>query len=187
VRRACWPTTGETATTTTKRSKKLIAQLIGFIAGIGKQWPKPTTINMDDRVVSTDALSGEFQTVVDADAAAKAAEVQRTNAITKANTLAQGALLDANAFKAFLLATFGKNAATLADFELKPRRPTKVPVATKTEAANKAKATRQALGTMGARQKKQAKKALASPPAPKASAPEPTPPAPAAPSTSSKS
>jgi ribonuclease E len=138
---------------------------------------------MDDRTVSTDALSTEFQAVVDADAAAKAAEVQRANAVTKANTLAQGALQDATAFKAFLLATFGKNAATLADFDLKPRRPTKVPVATKTDAAKKARATRQALGTKGTRQKKQAKKALADQPAltaaateaPPAAAPAPAP------------
>ena len=120
---------------------------------------------MDDRTVSTDALSAEFQAVVDADTGAKAAEVQRANAVTKANALAQGVVQDAAAFKAFLQATFGKNAATLATFDLKPRRSTKVPVATKNEAVTKAKATRKALGTKGTQQKKQAKKALDNQPA----------------------
>jgi hypothetical protein len=143
---------------------------------------------MDDRTVSTDTLSVEFQAVVDADATAKAAELQRTNAVTKANALAQSVLQDAAAFKAFLLATFGKNAATLANFDLKPRRSTKVPVATKNDAAKKAKATRQALGTKGSRQKQQAKKVLANPPAPAAPATEPTPlAAPTGPSTPNKS
>ncbi|HEX8792689.1 MAG TPA: hypothetical protein VF765_17195 [Polyangiaceae bacterium] len=132
---------------------------------------------MDDRTVSTDALSVEFQAVVDADAAAKTAEVQRTNAVTKANALAQGVVQDATAFKAFLQATFGKNAATLANFDLKPRRSTKVPVATKSEAVTKAQATRKALGTKGSQQKKQAKKALATQPAPETPATTPAAPA----------
>ncbi len=136
---------------------------------------------MDDRTVSTDVLSAEFQEVVDADAAAKAVELQRTNAVTKANTLAQDVVPDATAFKAFLLAAFGKNAATLATFNLKPRRSSKVPAATKAESAKKAKATRDALGTKGPAQKKQAKKALANLPAPEPSATTPATPATTAP------
>lgn len=135
---------------------------------------------MDDRTVSTDALSAEFQAVVDADAAAKAVEVQRTNAVAKANALAQGIVQDAAAFKAFVLATFGKNAATLANFDLKPRRSRTMTAEGKSVAAKKAKATRQALGTKGKKQKEQAKKSLANQPAPAAAAPT------TAPTTSSK-
>lgn len=80
---------------------------------------------------------------------------------------------------------FGKNAIALADFDLKPRRPTRVPAATKTDAAKKAKATRQALGTRGSHQKKEAKKALADQPAPATPSTEPAPP-PAAPTTPAK-
>jgi hypothetical protein len=163
-----------------KRTSHLIQQLVGFIAGIGKHYPTATTITIDDRQVSTADLVTEFQGVVSADAAVKPADAARTATVANANALAEKALPDAKAFKAFVLATFGGNTVTLADFDLKPRKKAVVTPEVKSAAAEKAKATRKALGTKGSKQKKQAKKALAAQHAPEAPAPEVAPAAPAA-------
>ena len=68
-------------------------------------------------------------------------------------------------FKAMVLAASGEDTATLADFELKPRKVTVVSPEVRAAAAAKAAATRKALGTKGTQQKKAAKKALAAQPA----------------------
>lgn len=60
----------------------------------------------------------------------------------------------AKALKKAVLAAYGADPTTLADFDLKPPRETVKTPAVKDAAAKKAKATRTALGTKGSKQMK---------------------------------
>jgi hypothetical protein len=181
VRRACWPATGETTTTTTKRSSKYIAQLIGYITGIGKHYTTPINLPLNGGTMSTTELVTEFQGAVDADANAKAEDKKRQAAVAAANAAADGTKPRAKAFKSYLLGAFAGNPTALADFSLEEPKKATLTSAQRSAAAKKAKATREALGTKGSKQKKLAKKALANQQAPEAPAPEAAPAAPAAP------
>lgn len=158
-----------------KRTHTLIAQLVGFVAGIGKHYATPVTLTINQASVSTADLATQFQAVVDADAAARAEEAKRTALVNTANSMAEAVLPSAKAFKQFVLLSFGNNTATLADFDVKPRKVAVVPTAVKSAAAKKAAATRKALGTKGSLQKKLAKQALAEQAVPAAPAFEPAP------------
>jgi len=155
------------------RSIHLITLLNGFVAGIAKHYASPVNLTLNDVATTTHDLSTAFQAVIAADEAVKAAEAQRAAAIVVANTLAEGILPEAKAFKAFVMAAFGSNPGTLADFDLKPRKVSSVSTAVRSAAAKKAAATRKALGTKGAAQKRLAKKELAAQP-PAAPPPAPT-------------
>jgi hypothetical protein len=137
-----------------------VAQLLGFIAGINKHYAG-ATLQLDSQAVTAASLVTLFQTVVDTAAAVTPTEVARTAAIEKATAAMEAAKPMATAFKNMVLTASGKDSATLADFQLTPRRAPVIPPATRVAAAKKAAATRKALGTMGSQQKKAAKKALA--------------------------
>jgi hypothetical protein len=179
VRGACWPTTRRTATTTNKRTSKYIAQLIGFITGIGKHYTTPTNLPLNGGTVATTELVTEFQGAIDADSNAKAEDKKRQAAVAAANAAANGTKPRAKAFKSYLLGAFAGNPEALADFALEEPKRATLTSAQRSAAALKAKATRKALGTKGSKQKKDAKKALAAQQAPEAPAAEPAPAAPA--------
>ena len=58
-------------------------------------------------------------------------------------------------FGAYLRAAYGNDPSYLSDFDIASKKPKKVTVAVKAQAATKAKATREARHTMGKRQKAQ--------------------------------
>jgi len=148
--------------TTTKTD--FIAQLQGLIAGIQKHYAGQT-VHFGGQDVTSAALVTLFQAAIDASNAAKLVDTQRTAAIAKATAAMQQARPAAKGFTALVLAASGSDTATLADFELKPRKVTEPTPEVKAAAALKAAATRKALGTKGTQQKKAAKKALAAQPA----------------------
>ncbi len=168
-----------------KRTNKYIAQLIRFVTGIGKHYPKPTDLPLNGGTVSTTDLVTEFQGAVDADSNAKAEEKKRQAAVASANAAADGTRPRAKAFKSYLLGAFAGNPEALADFALEEPKRSQLTSAERSAAAVKARATRKALGTRGPKQKKVAKKALANQQAPQTPAAEPVAaaqgPAPAAP------
>jgi hypothetical protein len=155
--------------------------LRGFVAGIGKHFATPVSVTLNDVATTTQALATAFGAVIAADEAVQEANAKRAAAIAAANALAEGIVPQAKAFKSFVLTTFGGNPATLADFDVKPHKVAVVSTAARSAAAKKAEATRKALGTLGAAQKRKAKKQLeaqqvvAAAPAPAAPSPEPTP------------
>jgi hypothetical protein len=157
------------------------AQVLGYITGINKHYAGQTLL-LNGQSVTAAQLVTLFQSVADAETAAKQADTSRTAAVAKATTAMQQAQPMAKAFKATVLAAFGADPTTLADFELTPPKVREISPATKAAAAQKAAATRKALGTKGSKQKAEAKKALAtaSSPAtpPPAATPAPTTPTP---------
>jgi hypothetical protein len=143
---------------TTKNA--FVAQLVSFIAGIGKHYAGQTLL-LDGQSVTAASLVTLFQTVTAASAASDEADTQRTAAIAKTDAAIAAAKPMATAFKALVLTASGKDTATLADFDLTPRKVPVISPEVRAAAAKKAAATRKALGTMGTQQKKAAKKALA--------------------------
>ena len=159
-----------------------VLQLEGFIAGINKHYAG-ATLQMGGQAVPAGTVVTTFQACIDACNAVEPADVARTAAVAKADATVAAAKPMAKTFRAMVFAAFDTDAAVLADFRLEPR---KVPVTTpaaRVAGAKKAAATRKALGTMGAQQKKVAKAKLAAG-APAAEAPSPAPDAaPATPGT----
>jgi hypothetical protein len=136
------------------------ATLVGFIAGLKKHYAGQTVM-LDGKSYTADALELLFQSCVDDETQAVQATVAKTTAVKKARDTAAQVRPVAKAFKQAVLAAYGADPTALADFDLKPRKePAKTP-AIKDAAAKKAKATREALGTMGPKQKKDAKAKLA--------------------------
>ena len=154
--------------------------LVGFIAGMKKHY-SGQTLMLDGKSWTTAALELFFQGCVDASTAAIDASVAKTAAVKRARDTVAQVRPVAVAFKKAVLAAYGADPTALADFELPPpRRGVKTP-AVKQAAALKGAATRRALGTKGSKQKKEAKKLLAS----SAAQPEPAPlPAPVVPAKS---
>jgi hypothetical protein len=143
---------------TTKNA--FVAQLASYIAGIGKHYAGQTLL-LDGQNVTAASLVTLFQAVTNASAASDEADTQRTAAIAKTAAAIAAAQPMATAFKAMVLTASGKDTATLADFDLTPRKVPVISPETRVAAAKKAAATRKALGTMGSQQKKDARKALA--------------------------
>ena len=132
------------------------AQLQAILAGIAKHYANVTTVTIGGVSVAIADLEKLIQQDLDAIqaiAAAKAtyaAQVQQErNARAKLGpTLRQ--------FKSLVLGSFGDtqdSVEALADFGFSPRKSPKVTVATKAEAQVQSKATREARGTVGPKQK----------------------------------
>jgi hypothetical protein len=136
------------------------AQLLGYIAGIGKHYAGQTLL-LDGQNITAAQLVTLFQACADTADAAKQAETDRAAAVAKATAAMQQAKPMAKAFKATVLAAFGGDVKSLGDFDLTPLTVTPAPAEVKAAAVKKAASTRKALGTMGSQQKKDAKKALA--------------------------
>jgi hypothetical protein len=148
--------------------------LVGFIAGLKKHYAGQTVL-LDGKSWAVDALEAFFQTGVDAVQGASDAAVAKTKAVKLARDTVAQVRPVANAFKKAVLAAYGSDAIVLADFDLTAPKQAVKPVAVKDAAAKKAKATREALRTMGPKQKAKAKKDLAASQAGTPAAPAPAP------------
>jgi hypothetical protein len=172
------------STSTDSRIHPFATTLVGFIAGLKKHYAGQTLM-LDGKSYTADALGLLFQSCVDAEAGAVQATVAKTTAVKQARDSAAQARPVARALKKAVLAAYGGDPTTLADFDLQPPKQAVKTPAVKQAAAVKAKATRKALGTKGPKQKEQAKKDLASSAAqaPQSPATTPAPTATASPST----
>jgi hypothetical protein len=136
------------------------ATLVGFIAGLKKHYAGQTMM-LDGKSYPADALELLFQSCVDTETQAVQATVAKTTAVKQARDTAAQVRPVARAFEKAVLAAYGADPTALADFDLKPPKQSVKTPAVKDAAAVKAKATREALGTMGPKQKKKAKAKLA--------------------------
>lgn len=124
------------------------------IEGIQKFFASSATLTFGSQTMAPADIVAIFQkriqtgkAVVDADAARTAAvKVDRDERAKTTKVV--------NAFRQFVLATFTESPDTLAAFGLKARKVTAPSAETKAQAAAKRKATREARGTKGSRQKK---------------------------------
>jgi hypothetical protein len=167
------------------KSHPLATLLAGFIPGLKKRYAG-TTLMLDGKPYLESDLEVLFKSCIDDTDAADAATVAKVTAVKKAHDTAAMVRPVAVAFKKAVYAAFGGDPSALADFSLEPPKAPVKTAATKQAAAVKAKATREALGTKGPKQKKLAKKQLASgsaqpqpAAAPATEAPAPAPAAPA--------
>jgi hypothetical protein len=164
------------------RASTLAKAVLGYIPGIQKHYAS-ATLHLAGADWTAAALEALFQELGTAVSAVAAAEQLRADAVKAAAAIQVKVQPVARAFKQTAMAAFAGQAAILADFDLEPAKTTVKSAEVKADAAKKAAATREALGTMGSRQKKAAKKALAAQAAaPSATGPQPAPatPSPAA-------
>jgi hypothetical protein len=139
------------------------------MSGAAKHFPPTTTFTLAAVTLTLPQLTQACQKDIDtSDAAdqAKAAWLTSVQAQRDTNDTTDPML---RAFKAYVMSLYGdtQNAAdTLADFGYTPRKPRSKNVAVKALAADKARATRKARGTLGDKQKKDIKGTVATPPAP---------------------
>jgi len=145
---------------TTNRIHPFAATLVGFMAGLKKHYAGQTLM-LDGKSYTADALGLLFQSCVDAETGAVQATVAKTTAVKQARDSAALVRPIARALKKAVLAAYGADPTTLADFDLEPPKQAVKTPAVKQAAAVKAKATRKALGTKGPKQKKEAKQQLA--------------------------
>jgi hypothetical protein len=164
--------------TTNPKIHPFAATLVGFIAGLKKHYAGQSVM-LDGKSYTADALELLFQSCIDAETGAVQATVAKTTAVKQARDSAAQVRPVAKALKKAVLAAYGADPTTLADFDLKPPKESVKTPAVKQAAAEKALATREALGTMGPKQKKKAKQELAASAAKGPQAPAVTP-APAA-------
>ncbi|HTQ41481.1 MAG TPA: hypothetical protein VMI75_01915 [Polyangiaceae bacterium] len=170
------------STNTTSRIHPFSATLVGFIAGLKKHYAGQTVM-LDGKSYTADALELLFQSCVDAETGAVQATVAKTTAVKQARDSAAQVRPVASAFKKAVLAAYGADPTTLADFDLEPPKQAVKTPAVKQAAAEKAKATREALGTKGPKQKEKAKKQIAASAAQAPQSPATTPAPTAAPAT----
>jgi hypothetical protein len=165
---------------TTTNHTDLVLQLTGFIAGINKHYAGQT-LSIAGQSVTASNLVTTFQACIDALAAVKLVETQRTATIAKATAAIATAAPLAKGLKAVVLGAYSGDPTTLGDFDVEPHKVAVISTEVRAAAAKKGAATRKALGTLGAAQKKAAKKALATSATTTAPSTPPATPAPAAP------
>ena len=129
------------------------------IAGAKKRIPNVNqALPVGTSTMTVAAVLGQLQSIIDNRAAVVAAQ-----ATAKAKVAAEKAAMPAltvifHAFVAFIRFTFGSDPEALADFGLAPHKvPAPMTAEQKAVAAAKRKATREARGTMGPKQKKNVK------------------------------
>jgi hypothetical protein len=175
--------------TTDKNKASRQDRLRKIMSGAAKHFPPTTTFTLAAATLTLQQLIQMCQKDIDmSDAADQAKAAWLTSVQTQRDTNEETDPM-LRVFKAYVISLYGdtQNAtSTLADFGYTPRKPRSKDVATKALAADKARATRKARGTMGPKQKKDIKGTVATPPAPgaaTASAPVVSP-APGAPTAS---
>jgi len=152
----------------------LVTMLTGFIAGMKKHYAGASMM-LDGKSYTETSLETLFQSCIDDSNAADEAVATKVAAVKKAHDTAALVRPVAMAFKKAVVAAYSGDATALKDFALEPPKATVKTAAVKQAAAVKAKATRQALGTKGPKQKKAAKKQLAASAAQPQPAPAPVP------------
>jgi hypothetical protein len=135
-----------------------------LIAGIRKRIG-PAPVMLAGTSYTRDELAQRFQDELDAMKVVEEASAARMVAVAKRNNVTARNKPVRRALEAHVRAMHGQNASVLGDFALEPLKEQKKKVDTKLEAQKKAKATREARGTMGPKAKKKIKGQL--PPEPK--------------------
>jgi len=154
-----------------------LASARALVAGTQKHTPNGS-LTFGNATYTVAALVQLLQGLVDAMTADETARANAKDALValRAARTKVGPVI--RAYRRYLRATYGDAALTLADYGLQPERArTPLTAEQKANRAAKAKATRQALGTKGRKQKKAAKEQLAAqaenPPAQQANPPKP--------------
>jgi hypothetical protein len=132
------------------------------IEGIKKRLAGSASVVIGGVSYTPAALIAVFQTEVDATSEATMAEALYHQAVRKRRAAGKAAHPVRIALRRFALVQYGDSHAALGDFGFAPDKKTTKSVKVLVAAADKAKATRAARGTMG---KKQRKKVKAPPPA----------------------
>jgi len=149
----------------------IVEQLRGLIAGTQKH-PSggPSTLNGATYTGAT--LLQTMQSLADVLAAVEAAKAAWKDALTNADEALVKVKPVVQAYRNWLLATYGDAPATLEDYGMKPRKG-RVPLTTDQQAQANARnaATRKARHTMGSKQRLKVTGATSSPPATRAPGP----------------
>ena len=133
--------------------QKQLALYQHLIDGLKKHLASATEVAFQSASYKPAALIQVLQDLVDAGGAVAAARTAFHDAITAFREKVQAARPVVRGLRNYILSLY-KDAATLADFGLVPRKPPKAPLTTTAaEALAKRKATRVARHTMGRRQK----------------------------------
>ncbi len=145
------------------------ARLQQILHGLGVRFPNVSTLMLGGVDYTMDELKRLVQGDLDAmEATAQAVAAFRTLVQRERNTHAKvNPIL--RLLKAYVIASYGDTqdaSGALADFGYAPRKSSKKTLATKVEAVDKAKATREARHTVGPKQKAKIKGTVPAPPAP---------------------
>ena len=168
-----------TLSSTVKPNKaSALASARALMAGTQKHTPSGT-LSFGGASYSVDSLVQLIQSLVDAMTSQETARANAKDALAQLRAVQATVGPVIRAYRRFLRATYGSVALTLADYGLAPEKE-RAPMTAEKKAAKaaKAKATREALGTKGPKQKKVAKEKLAAqaenPQAPQANPPKPS-------------
>jgi hypothetical protein len=165
------------------------------MAGVDEHLANVTTVTLAGADVALSQVKALLQADIDASDASVHAKANLTAVVQKERDSHASLEPTLRLFKSYVVSHFGDTndaSSVLSDFGLKPRASTKKTLATKSEAAEKAKATRVARHTMGPKEKAKIKGTLpaeqpassatpASEPAPTATPVTPKPAVPATP------
>jgi hypothetical protein len=160
---------------------KVEAQFTALVNGINTVLASVTTFELATATIAKKDLVDKFSSRIAAAEKSKAARLALHTAVAEETKLAAEVAPYRRDMRAFLVSRFGNGSPTLQVFGFTPAKATQKSATAKAQGVAKAKATRQALGTKGKKQRKTAAKALATAPAQTpVAAPSPTPAASAA-------
>lgn len=143
-----------------KRSKTARnTRIRSAIKGIDQRLKGATTM-LAGKTYEKRELLAMFQEELDATTAVEAATAARSKAVHRRNQLVKRNQAIYLALERFVRATFGEDPMVLDAFGFPPSKITKKTLDTKRHAALKAKATREARGTLGPKAKKKIKGAV---------------------------
>jgi len=142
----------------TKVTKAALEQRIrGLVAGTQKHSPNGS-LTFGGATYTATALVQLMQSLADALGAVDSAKASWQDALKNATDVRAKVGPVVQAYRTWLVATYGNAPSTLADYGLTPRKaPTPLTAEQKVAKAAKAEATRTARGTMGKKQKKDVK------------------------------
>ena len=144
---------------TGKNSKAGKATLVGnLIKGSGQHLDPTQKVVLSGTATTVAAILTQLQSFVNNRNAVVAAQATARDAVATERAQAPALNVVIDAFEAFVRFTFGEKATILSDFGLAPRKvPAPKTAEEKAVAAAKRKATREARGTMGPKQKQSVK------------------------------
>ena len=144
---------------TGKYSKAGQTALVGnLIKGSGQHLDPTQKVVLGGTATTVAAILTQLQSFVNNRNAVVAAQATARDAVATERAQAPALNVVIDAFEAFVRFTFGEKATVLSDFGLAPRKvPAPKTAEEKAVAAAKRKATRQARGTMGPKQKQSVK------------------------------
>ena len=160
------PSTMTTATTVgsvnvSEQGAKVIAAFQALIDGINTELTDLKSLVINKQPVTKAQLLAAFQGRLTAAQNTKAARLAYHAAVATEAQVAEQVAPERAGVKLYLVQRYGKTSPELQTFGFTPAKVPQKTAASKASAATKAKATRQALGTMGKKQKKAALAILA--------------------------